>query len=339
MLRSKRFWFGLIIAVVFLGYFLARTNFGDIANSFSGADYWLAFASLPVFFFGFWFRTLRWRLLLKPVADVSTARLYPVVIIGLMSNNITPARIGELVRAYLVGERERISKTTALGTIAVDRVYDGLTLVAILGITTVFTGADSTVKGLGIVTAVVMLAGVVVLALLAMFPVQARMTLVRLLRVLPQRFDARVEGLLDAFLSGLVVIRSPSTLVLAGLCSVTSWLIEAVMYFMVAEAFHVGVGFDAILVVTAGANLALAVFSSPGGVGPFEVTTKEVLSFFGVAGAKASAYALALHALLLGPVIVVGFVFIWTAQISLHELLGIPKPQPSQPLPPLGAPE
>ncbi|HEX5371070.1 MAG TPA: lysylphosphatidylglycerol synthase transmembrane domain-containing protein [Dehalococcoidia bacterium] len=330
MLRTKRFWFGLIITVVFFGIFLARTNFSDIANSFSGADYWLAIASVPVFFFGFWFRTLRWRVLMRPVADVPTARLYPVVLIGLMINNITPARVGELVRAYLVGERESISKTTVLGTIAVDRVYDGLTLVAILGVTTMFTGANGTVKGLGISTAVVMLVGVLVLGVLAVSPVRSRLVLVQLIRVLPVRFATRVEGLLDAFLSGLVVIRKPSTLLLAAVCSVASWLIEVTMYYMVGRAFHVDAGFDAFLVVTAAANLALAIFSSPGGVGPFEVTTKEVLSFFGVAGAKASAYALALHVLLLGPVIVVGFVLIWTAQISLQEILGIPKtPVPS----------
>ena len=162
-------------------------------------------------------------------------------------------------------------------------------------------------------------------------PFPTRMTIVRLLRVLPEHLEAKVEKLLDAFLSGLVVIRKPSTLVLAAVCSLASWLIEVLMYYMVGRAFHVDAGFDAYLVVTAAANLALAVFSTPGGIGPFEVTTKEVLSFFGVGGAKASAYALGLHALLLGPVILVGLFFLWTSQVSMHEVLGIPKPRPKSP--------
>jgi uncharacterized protein (TIRG00374 family) len=325
MLRRKRFWFGLVITIAFFGFFLARTNFRDIVSSFSGANYWLAVAAVPLYFVGFWFRTWRWRLLLRPVTAVSTARLYPVVLIGLMSNNVAPARIGELVRAYLVGQRESISKSTALGTIALDRAYDGLTLVAILGVMTVVTGADAGVKGIGIGAALLFAAGTAFLISLELAPVRTRRWLLRIVHLLPAHLAERIEGLLDAFLSGLVVIRNPSTLLLAGGFSLASWLLEATMYYLVGQAFHLHVGFDAYLIVTAGANLALSVFASPGGVGPFEVTTREVLVFFNVAGAKAAAYALALHALLLGPVIAVGFLLIWTAQISLQELFGIPK--------------
>ena len=106
MLRRKRFWFGIVVAVAFLAFFLARTDFGEISGAFSGADLLLAVAGVPLYFVGFWLRTLRWRTLLGPVTKITTARLYPVVLIGLMANNVAPARIGELVRAYLLGERE-----------------------------------------------------------------------------------------------------------------------------------------------------------------------------------------------------------------------------------------
>ena len=70
-------------------------------------------SSLPVYFLGLWMRTIRWQYLLRPVKKVTTLRLYPVVIIGLMANNLLPARAGELARAYVLGERENISKTAA----------------------------------------------------------------------------------------------------------------------------------------------------------------------------------------------------------------------------------
>src|SRR5262249_32310253 len=154
----KRFWFGLVVSLAFLAFFLYRTNFREIADAFAGADYALAFAAVPLYFVGFWIRTIRWRWLMRPVRDVPTQRLYPVVLVGLMANNVLPARIGELVRAYLVGEREAVSKPAALGTIAVDRVFDGLTLVAILAGVTAFSGSDSTVKYTGIGTAAVFFA-------------------------------------------------------------------------------------------------------------------------------------------------------------------------------------
>ena len=332
MLRRKRFWLGLILALGFLGFFLLRTDFNEIQDAFSSANYWLAFAAVPLYFVSFWIRTMRWHYLLRPVIDIPTLRLYPVVLIGLMTNNVAPARVGELVRAYLLGERESMNKSTALGTIAVDRAFDGLTLVAILGIVTAFSGADAGVKSVGIATALLFAAASSVLVALAMSPQRARGWLLRLIRMLPERLAARGEDILDAFLIGLQAIRSPGALLRAAAASFGSWMIEGSMYYVIGEAFNVGVGFHVYMIILAGANLALSIFQTPGCIGPFEVTTREVLVYFGVASASASAYALALHALLLVPVIVVGFILLWTTQFSFSQLMGVQKtatPAPS----------
>jgi uncharacterized protein (TIRG00374 family) len=332
MIRRKRFWLGLCVSAVFLALFLARTDFEEIRESFAGADYLLAFAAIPLYFVGYWLRTLRWRYLLQPVKSVSTSRLYPITIIGLMANNIAPARIGELVRAYLVGERESISKSTALGTIAVDRAFDGLTLVAILGVVTTVSGTSAGHQSLGIGAAALFFAGTIFLAGLAWSPVRVRGWLLRLSQRMPARLADKAEELIDSFLTGLVAVRSPSLLAKAAVASLASWVMEALMYYAVGEAFHLGVDFDVYLIIAAAANLALSVIASPGGVGPFELATQEVLVVFGVSSAASAAYAIALHALLLGPVILAGFLLIWSAQISLRELLGIPKPAAAPPL-------
>ncbi|HLF78751.1 MAG TPA: lysylphosphatidylglycerol synthase transmembrane domain-containing protein [Dehalococcoidia bacterium] len=325
MLRRKRFWLGLIITVAFLGFFLARTDFNDIRNAFRDADYPLAFAAIPLYFVGFWIRTIRWRLLLNPVSRVSTRRLYPVVLIGLMTNNIAPARVGELVRAFLVGERESMSKSTAMGTIAVDRAFDGLTLVAILGIVTAFSGGHASVRIVGVITALLFAAGTAALAGLALL-VTARSWLARLLQMLPGHLALKLGDVVDAFLTGLVAIRSPLVLLKAAMASVASWLVESSMYWVVGQAFDLDVGIEAYLLIVAAANLALSLLASPGGVGPFEFTAKQILLSFGVPSGVATAYSLALHALLLGPVIIVGFVILSLSQFSLSQIMGISRP-------------
>jgi hypothetical protein len=105
------------------------------------------------------------------------------------------------------------------------------------------------------------------------------------------------------------------------------------MYFVVGEAFHLGVGFDVYLIIAAAANLALSIFASPGGVGPFELATQRILVAFGVSGGAASAYAIALHALLLAPVIVAGFVLLWSMQMSFRQIMGISEEPRTQPPP------
>lgn len=334
MLRRKRFWLGLIITAAFLGVFLARTDFDQVRDAFASADYVLALSAVPIYFLGFWLRTMRWRFLLRPISDVPTPRLYPVVLIGLMANNIAPARVGELVRAYLVGERESVSKSAALGTIAVDRAFDGLTLVAILGVVAATSGVSAGVQGVGIGAAVLFAMATTVLVVLAFSPQHGRGLVLRFVQLLPARLHAPIEELLDAFLSGLAAIRTPSALLGAAVASFASWMTEGAMYYVVGEAFHLNVGFDAYLLVVAGANLALSIFQTPGGVGPFEATTQGILIHFlgRDATASASAYALSLHVLLLAPVVVVGLVLLWLAQFSLSDILGVssrPQPRPT----------
>jgi uncharacterized membrane protein YbhN (UPF0104 family) len=99
-----------------------------------------------------------------------------------------------------------------------------------------------------------------------------------------------------------------------------SWLLEATMYYMVGRAFNIDIGFEYFLLVTASANLAISVLASQGGIGPFELVTKQVIVSAGIAEASAQAYAIGLHALLLLPVIAVGLYLLTSMGMSLGEM-------------------
>lgn len=350
MLRSLRVWAGIVITLVFLGLFLRQTDFGEIRNSFQHANYLLAFASLPVYFLGIWVRTVRWQYLLRPVKKLSVWRLYPVVIIGLMANNIVPARAGELVRAFVLGERERVSKAAALGTIAVDRLFDGLTLIPMLVIVAAVVGSNESfplaiggyslnLLGLSIVMAILFGIALAVLFVLA-FSEPWRVRADRfVLAVTPARFRPSVEGLAHAFFEGLHSLRSPVDLGIAWVMSTVSWLLEATMYYMVGVAFDIHVGFHYYLLATAAANLAISVLASQGGIGPFELVTKQTFVAAGIAESPAKAYAIGLHALVLLPVIAVGVYMLGTMGISLGEMFRRSTAIAPEPVPATVAPE
>ena len=320
MWRSWRLWIGLAISLILVAFFLYGTNFQEIGDAFAGANYLLAFLSLPVYFLAAWFRTLRWKYLLRPLTGVSTARLYPVVIIGFMANNLIPARIGEVVRAYILRERERVSMSAGLGTIVVDRLFDGLTLLLFLILAGVFAPVSSELRILAIVMAVLFGNGLVVMYVLATSETRSRWAVDAVIGWLPGRLKGRAEGLAGSFLEGLRSLRSPAAMAGAWVTSVVSWLLEATMYYMVGEAFGVGLGFHVYLLVTAAANLAITL-PTPGGVGPFELGTRWALVPFAVASDTVRAYAIALHALLLFPVIALGLFFLRSVDLSLGEML------------------
>jgi uncharacterized protein (TIRG00374 family) len=331
LLRSRRVWLGFLISLVFLALFLYQTNFGEIRDAFARANYAIALASLPVYFAGIWVRTVRWQYLLRPVARVSARRLYPVVIIGLMANNLIPARAGELVRAYVLGEREKVSKAASLGTIAVDRLFDGLTLIPMLVIVAAIVGSNQSFDvwltglsvdffGLAVIMAVLFGLALACLFVLA-FSERWQQRLDRLVhRLTPERFRPGIEGMAHSFFRGLDSLRSPVDLGVAWVMSSVSWLLEATMYYMVGLAFDIDVGFHYYLLATAAANLAISILASQGGIGPFELVTKRTFVAAGVAEGTATAYAIGLHALVLLPVIAAGLYFLGTMGLSLGEM-------------------
>lgn len=336
MLKSRGFWIGILVSAVFIALFVRSTDFVEVRRAFRDANYWWVLASLPVYFAGLWMRTIRWQYLLRPVRKVSTRRLYPVVIIGLMANNLIPARAGELARAYVLGVRERVSKTTALGTIAVDRIFDGITLVPMLLIVAAFAGDQAHFQvgigdwkttlnfaGLGLVMSVFFGVAIAILGFLA-FSQRGRDMVHRLIhRFAPARLKPKVEYLVHSFFDGLKALRSPIDLAVALFVSAISWTLEATMYYMIARGFQIDEPFYVFLLLTAAANLAIAIIASQGGVGPFELVVKETLVSFGIIGGaeKAAAYAIGLHAVLLFPIIVLGLFLMWSMKLTFGDML------------------
>lgn len=334
MLKSRGFWIGIVVSLVFIGLFVRSTDFAKVQDAFASldrGDYLLALLSMPVYFAGLLVRAARWSYLLRPVKRVSPLRLYPVVIVGLMANNLVPARAGELARAYVLSTRERISKTTSLGTIAVDRLFDGVTLVPIVLIVAALAGPDTqfavgfgknlSFAGLGLVMAALFGVALAILVYLALYDSGRRLLHQMVHRVAPERYKPGVEKLLHSFFEGLHALRSPLDLVAALVLSLVSWSLEATMYYMIGRAFGIDEGFHIFLLLTAAANLAIAIVASQGGVGPFEVVVSKTVVSFGAAAGVGEAYAIGLHAMLLFPIVVLGLYLMWSMKLTFGDML------------------
>ena len=119
MFKSRRVWIAVAISVLFLVWFFAQFDVRDMWENLGKADYKLLIPAVCAYFVAVLFRSIRWQYLMAPVKKLSVWRLYPVVVVGYMANNILPIRLGELVRSYYLGERESVSKVSTLATIAV----------------------------------------------------------------------------------------------------------------------------------------------------------------------------------------------------------------------------
>src|SRR5690242_1391340 len=152
-----KFWLGLIVSLVFLYLAFQGQDFGKIGQALGEANYWWLLPALGAYFLGVYVRAIRWHYLLGPLKKVSVKRLFPVVVIGYMANDVLPVRMGEVVRAYVLGKRENVSKTGTLATIVVERIMDGITMLLFLATAALFVTVNKDIEGLEKVAAGVFL--------------------------------------------------------------------------------------------------------------------------------------------------------------------------------------
>lgn len=103
------------------------------ASAFSQVRWWTVPAYVGLFGAALYFRGIRWRLLLRPVAEVSSLQSLNAVLIGSAAVLLLPLRLGETVRPVLIARTGQVNALSALGTVVVERIIDGLVLSLILG--------------------------------------------------------------------------------------------------------------------------------------------------------------------------------------------------------------
>ena len=332
MFSSKRFWLGLLVSGLFLALFLYGIDYPQTGEALQGANYIYVLPAIAVYFGSLFFRTYRWQFLLRHLRPLSMSRLYPVVVIGYMANNVLPVRLGEVARSYYLSKQENVSATSTFATVGVERVFDGLTLMLFVLVVWPFLPLEELLRddaggielGRTIGGAVVMVMFVVAIfvfvAVTARPPLGRRLT-VLLLTFTPRRFKGTVRTLSELFLRGLESLNSPGKILIIFVLSIPIWMMESVMYYLVTFSFDLDASFALIMLTTATSNLIGAIPNTSGGIGTFEWATKITLVSFGIQTEPAVAYAAALHVVLWLPVVLAGLIYLWTHHSSLGELL------------------
>ena len=344
--HNWQFWLGLGVSAALLLVLVWQVDLSETRDALAEANYLYLAPAVALYFVAVYFRAVRWRYLLSPLRLLSVPRLYPVVVIGYMANNLLPVRLGELVRSYYLARRERINASSALGTVFVERVYDGVTLLAwaavagpALWLLGEFDGASDTSRTtwiiLAFLTVALFVGALTILTCLATVP-RFMSYLDRLTGLVPVRFRPKVQELVRTFVEGLSILNSPRKHLGLFLLSLPVWGLEAGMYFLISFSFgiddqfgSVGVLVLVVVLVTATSNLATSVPGSIGGIGPFEVVAQQTLMALGIGASVAGAYAGFLHLVALWlPVNIVGLALMWQQHLSLKRLVGAPQSGP-----------
>lgn len=324
MLKSFRFWIGIIISLVCLYFAFQGIQLDKLLDALKGIEYlWLIPASF-LFLVSYSGRVFRWQLLFSPL-KLRLAKVFNALNIGYFLSNLLPARLGDVVRAYLIGEIESISKMHAISTIVVERMSDGLTVVLLLAVAALFVpnipnearqGAIATAAG-----------GVLAIAflLLLSFHKERGMTLLKQLTArIPFLQNQKLWSALESLIDGFAVLRSPRTLVGVASWALFAWVVGGVMYWIVMRAMTMNQPLVAAFLVMTVTSLVAVVPSSPGYVGVFHYFAQLTLvTVFHEDPARALSYAFVMHAFTYLWLLALGIFSMWNEGLSFSKLHSI----------------
>ncbi len=263
-------------------------------------------------------RALRWECFIPTDRPIRKWVIISAAYIGYMASNVLPAKLGEVVRAYVLGEKEDLKKSAIFASVVSERLFDCLTGVVILSISLIFIeNLPSTVSKAALILLAFTVVGIIILVVLSKNKIMAHKIFHKVFSILPQNIANKLIDFSCNFIDGIGMKTSPlyifllffyTILYLAGQVFAINLLLSA---FSIKSSLIIG------LFMFAVSGFGFAVPSAPSGIGPFEWAIIFGLSLVGVDKALAAPYALVYHLLGIVPVSIVGAICLFSLGINL----------------------
>ncbi len=321
---------GLLIAVGLLTWTFRDVSLGEVWGHVRAADpNWLlamvlaATATFPL-------RAARWHwLLLGLHRETRFGSRFGAVCIGFMANNLLPARLGEFARAFALSRVEPVRASGVLGSLVVERVFDGLVLASLLVVSLLRPGspvegppAASTIGQLAIAGGGVFAGAWLSLWLLARHSDRAlRFFEATIAPRAPQYLAERVQVMFEAFLGGIGALHNAPVFLRTLAWTLAVWLTGAASIWCGLRAFGIErPGILGAVLLQSVIGFAVAIPSSPGFFGPFEAACRIGLALYGVEAAQTVSFAVVYHVLTFLPVTLLGFWYLHRLGLRLTQL-------------------
>jgi dolichyl-phosphate beta-glucosyltransferase len=266
----------------FLLYWLSRHfDFKTAIVFITNADSWRLAAAFLIIGTAYVARACRWLIWER---QLTFANSFKLILIGFMGNNILPARLGELLRAYCTARNtgDSYGGTAALASVAIERVLDGFVLSCIAVITlflvTIARGYTYSLVLVSILFAVLAAALIVSISLQR----QLRIILTRIHAAFPGHLTRFGEEKLNFFLDGLLLIQGRPRLLTALTATALIWAIELNAYFLIANAVFPGLSWRICALFLVVVNFASLFPFTLGGIGAIESAATLSLISVGV---------------------------------------------------------
>lgn len=268
-------------------------------------------------FLAYVFRARRWSFMLGPMAKISWKESFAINAVGFLSINVLPLRLGEFTRPYLMKKRHKISMTTGMALVIIERVFDGLActlalfvgLVSISDATVDMSGWKFGLRSLAWSSFSIFFPVLVILILLIVKKEFILRSFSRLFSIFPEKFHHRLVQMMDNFVIGLSSLPNMKSFVRVSLETLGVWIVIPIAYVFLISAFSLDLPWSAPFTIMGIAALGIMIPGPPGSVGTFQLFVQAALMIYGVSKSVGFAFSMIFFTLNLVFVLLIGLIF------------------------------
>lgn len=320
-----------LLALLFLYFAFREVNFNELLGALKGANYFWVVLLIPIVVLSHWVRALRWKYLMEPIKpNCSLRNLFAAVMIGYAVNNVL-TRVGELVRPYLLGNSENVSRSATLATVVVERILDLMSfyITACVVLFLYPTALDPFFDDPGRVRPLLLLGSIlgIVLFLVLFFKVEEVFRFfAKAQSFLPAKYGKRIDALLESFYRGFEIVKIKKRFGIILLLSLTIQGLYALSmyepFFAFSSMVKPSLDFGASVVLLVVSSIAW-ILPAPGALGTYHsFITVALVKLYNVDWTTALSYTIITHELGYIIVMVIAAYYYIRDHVSVQEITG-----------------
>ena len=274
---------GIVISIGGIYWAFKDFQFSDFKTSIQEVEIIYLVIATFLLWGSVWLRALRWKWLFKKADSPSVPSLYRAELIGYFGNNVLPLRLGELLRSYIVGKENHLSKSFVIGTVVLERLMDMLALISLAFLLFLIYPLEESIRDY------VLWSGIISIFTITIF-------LIILHRIKIITADYKILIIIKRIIDGILSIRKEMVIPVI-ISSLLIWCIYWLDVFLLQGAFQFNLSWAQVLMVLVISSVALSIPSAPGMIGTFHAAVKyTMVDLFAFSANDGNSFAILMHA-------------------------------------------
>ncbi len=321
--KHKNTILGLIISAIFIVLIFYKIDLDMLAKTFQSFNYKVLLIFIPLYVLVLYIKGIRWNFLLFDSMEMTPKEGFFSFTVGNTLNSYLPARAGDFYRAVHLGKKLGISKMKLLGSIILERIIDGITVLSILFFAILQFFQQEWVLNIAYLSAAIFVGSLLFLFYLVKFKRVDKIFKKLLSIKFLKRFEDKIQKLFDLtsrFMTGFSSLDSPKNFTFAFLASFLAWGIECYITYVLIHGFSQEYGFSIALFVITFISLSSMIPSSSVFIGPYQYAYILALGIYHIDKSSALGIAFIHQFVIMTIITLITIVYFVTSNKSIETI-------------------